>query len=240
MNRAVVIVVTLLAVAGSVPAAATIADSAQTTESESDAEPGASFAGVVGVQQAEVNNEVAQRSLDRRFAAAASNDSKARVVAEQESTLRERLDELEAEKAQLERAQENGSISQGAYRARLAALAADVRAVERQANQTASVGESLPEQALRDRGANVSAVRAVAQDANRTGGGAVAEAARSVAGEGVGNGLRGPPNGSVGGPPDDAGPPGADDRNDSSNGGGNGQPDGVGPEDETETETPTP
>jgi len=52
----------------------------------------------------------------------------------------------------------------------------------------------------------VSEVRRIAQQANRTGGGDVAEAARSIAGEGVGNGLNGPPNSSERGPPEGAGP----------------------------------
>lgn len=202
MNRIAVVVLTLAVIAGSVPAAATLADD---TTQDSETEPGAAFAGVVGVQQAEVDNEVAQRSLDQRFAAAESNDSKARVVADQSEELSERLDELEAEKARLEQARENGSIGQGEYRARLAGLAAEIRAVERQANRTATVAQSLPEEALQANGANVSEVRQVAQQANRTGGGEVAEAARAIAGGSVGDGLRGPPNASERGAPDGVG-----------------------------------
>lgn len=205
MNRIAVVAVALAVLVGSVPAAATLSG-AQATPEERPA-PGAAFAGVVDVQQAEVDSEVAQRALDRRFAAAESNGSKARIVAEQQNELSERLEALEAEKARLERAHENGSISEAKYRAELAALAAQIRAVERRANQTADVAAGLPEPALREHGANVSQVRSIAQQASRAGGGEVAEAARAIAGEGVGNGL-GPPNASQRGPPASVGPPG--------------------------------
>lgn len=212
MNRVVAVTVVLLVVAGSVPAAGALADTAQVgSDAEGDQPaPGATFAGVVGVQEAEIDNEVAQRSLDQQFAAAGSNRSKARVVADQQQRLSQRVDELEAEKQRVERAYENGNMSHGEYNARLAKLGAELRAVERRANQTAEAAVSLPEEALREGGADVSEVREVAQRANRTGGGAVAEAAREIAGEGVGNGLRGPPEEGDRGPPDDAGPP--DDR----------------------------
>ncbi|WP_049980349.1 hypothetical protein [Halolamina rubra] len=203
MKRVAIVVVTLAVIAGSVPAAATLSG-AQATEADRPA-PGAAFAGVVDVQQAEVDSEVARRSLDRQFAAAESNRSKARIVAEQQGRLQERLTELEAEKDRLERAHENGSIGQAQYEARLAALAAQLRAVERRANQTATVADALPEQALRAQGADVSEVRSVAQQANRAGGGEVAEAARKIAGEDVGNGL-GPPNASARGPPESVDP----------------------------------
>jgi hypothetical protein len=223
VNRVAAIVVTLAVVAGSVPAAATLGTGAQTGTTASGVEPGATFAGVIGVQEAEVDSEVAERALSRQFGAAETNGSKARVVAEQQEQLDERLDRLEAEKARLDRAYENGSIGQGQYQARLAALAAEIRALERRANRTATVAESLPAEALREHGANVSRVRSIAQQANRTGGGEVAEAARKIAGESVGNGL-GPPNGSERGPPDRAGP------NDNGTDAGNGQrPNGTGP-----------
>lgn len=200
MNRLLTVVVIVAVLAGSVPAAATLADG-----SPSDAEPGASFSGVVGVQEAEVNNEVADRSLDHRLNSAKTTESKAGVVASESEQLQERLAALEAQKEQLKQAYENGSISKGQYQARLAILAAELRAVERQANQTADVAEELPEEALREKGANVSEVRKIAQRANDTGGGAIAEAARNIAGEGVGNGLGNAPNASERGPPTDVG-----------------------------------
>lgn len=200
MNRLLTVAVIVAVLAGSVPAAATLADG-----SPSDAEPGASFSGAVGVQEAEVNNEVADRSLDHRLKSAKTNESKAGVVASETEQLQERLAELEAQKEQLKQAYENGTISKGEYQARLAVLGAELRAVERQANQTADVAEKLPEEALREKGANASQVRNIAQRANKSGGGEVAEAARNIAGEGVGNGLGNAPNASERGPPSDVG-----------------------------------
>lgn len=197
MHRARTIVVVLALLAGSVPAAATLADG-----TPSDIEPGASFSGVVGIQESEVNSEVADRSLDQRLNAAETNGSKASVVADQSNQLADRLAELEAGKEQLNRAYENGSSSRGEYQARLAVLSAELRAVERRANKTATAAEGLPEQALREKGANVSAIRAIAQQANRTGGGEVAEAARNIAGGGVSNGLGNAPNATQGPPAD--------------------------------------
>lgn len=200
MNRLLTVAVVVAVLAGSVPAAASLADG-----SPSDAEPGASFSGVVGVQEAEVNNEVADRSLDHRLNSAKTNESKAGVVASESDQLQDRLAELEAQKEQLKQAYENGSISKGQYQARLAVLAAELRAVERQANQTAEAAETLPEEALREKGANVKEVRKIAQQANESGGGAVAEAARNIAGKGVGSGLGNAPNASERGPPSDVG-----------------------------------
>lgn len=215
MHRAVTVAVVLAVLAGSVPAAATLADGTPTD----DTQPGASFAGVVGVQGAEVDNEVANRSLERQFESARDNDSKASVVATEGERLQQRLEALEAKKERLRTAYENGTISKGKYKAQLAVVAADLRAVERRANHTAGVAERLPPEALRESGANASHIRGIAQQANRTGGGAVAEAARDVAGGGVGNGLGGPPPHA--GPPEDDGAPG-----------GEGPPDGAGPPDD--------
>ncbi|QKY20640.1 hypothetical protein B4589_009710 [Halolamina sp. CBA1230] len=184
MNRAAVVAVALAVLVGSVPAAATLS-SAQATPADGP-EPGAAFAGVVGVQEAEIDSEIAQRSLTRQLAAAASNGSKARIVAQQQQRLAERIEELEAEKTRLKQAYENGSIGQAQYQAQLAGLSAQIRAVERRADQTATAAASLPEPTLREHGANVSQVRSILQQANRTGGGEVAEAARAIAGEVIG------------------------------------------------------
>lgn len=202
MNRAVAVVVALVVLAGSVPAAAALADTQ--TESEGPA-PGASLAGVVGVQEAEIDNEVAERTLNQQFSAAESNASKARVVADQSQQLSERLDALEAEKERITQAHENGTMSRGEYQARLAALGAELQALEKRANRTAEAAESLPAESLRSNGANVSEVRTLAQQANRTSGDEVAEAARSIAGEDADEGLRGPSNASERGPADEVG-----------------------------------
>lgn len=185
MNRVVTLIVVVAVLAGTVPAAASLADQTASEENQ----PGATFAGVVGIQRAEVGNEVAQRSLDQRLAAAETNASKAKVVASESTQLESRLNRLEERKQRLETAYDNGSISRGEYRARLAPLAAELRSIERRANQTAAVATDLPDEELRETGASPNTVRAVAKRANEVGGGAVAEAATSVAGKSVGAGL---------------------------------------------------
>lgn len=239
MDRLLATLLVGVLLAAAIPATATL------PADDDEMQPGASFAGVVGVQRAEVGNEVAQRSLDRRLAAANSNHSKAAVVANETERLDERLDELETRKERLRTAYENGSIGRGEYQARLAGLAAEIRAVERRANTTASAAAGLSPGALDETGVDANEVRSVASRANKVGGGEVAEAATRVAGKNVGNGIsdapgqRGP-NGTAGPPVDnpatndpgsdapgsdnpgvgDAGPP-----NHSNTGGG---PDGTG------------
>lgn len=185
MNRLAAIVVAAALLTGAVPAAATLATQ---TPSDGSTAPGASFASVVGVQQAEVGNEVASRALEQRLAAANTDASKAGVVASETERLEQRLTELEREKASLEAAYENGSINRGEYQAKLARLGAEIKSVERQADRTADAADGVSEEALREKGVNASEARSVAQRANESSDGEVAEATASV-GNGVGNGL---------------------------------------------------
>ncbi len=179
--------------------------------------PGAKFAGVVGVQGAEVEGEVADRALDERLSRADSNTSKAAVIATEQERLSEKLDRLERREERLRAARANGSVSEGAYRAQMAELAAESRALERRANRTATVARGLPTEVLRDRGINVSAIERLRTNAADLSGGDTAAIAREIAGEGVGSELGGPParaeNETA-----DRGPPGGDDSEDSRQG----------------------
>lgn len=188
MKRAVAALVAALVVAAAVPAVAALGASAPADET-----PGASFAGVVGVQEAELGNELAQRSFDHRLDKANSNSSKAAVVAAEEERIRERLNELEQRRQALNESFQNGEISRAQYEARLAAIGAQTEALERQANQSAAVAEDLPEQALREHGVNVSELRQLAHRADEVGGGEVAAAARQIGGQSVGQGLQAQP-----------------------------------------------
>lgn len=188
MKRAVAALVAALVVAAAVPAVAALGASAPADEN-----PGASFAGVVGVQEAELGNELAQRSFDHRLNEANSNSSKAAVVAAEQERISERLDELEQRRQELNESYQSGEINRAQYEARLAAIGAQTRALERQANQSAAVAEDLPEQALREHGVNVSELRQLAHRADEVGGGEVAAAARQIGGQGVGQGLQAQP-----------------------------------------------
>lgn len=205
MSRTTVLLAAVMLVVAGVPATAAFAQ-----ESTGD-QPGATFAGVVGVQGAEVEGEVASRALDRQLATAESNESRAAVVANETAALREQLADLHERRETLRERFQAGNVSRGEYRAKLARIAAQTRTLERRLNTTATAAEGIPEETLRDRGVNVSAIRDLRANASNMTDGEAAEAARQIAGNDAGKGLageRGPPEDR--GPPEERGPP--DDR----------------------------
>jgi hypothetical protein len=209
----VAVVVVLAGVAGAVgavgagPAGPGVADAEQATANDSEVAPGERMAGVVGAERASVESEVAVRAFDRRVAAADSSRAKARVVGGQIDDLQERLDELDAERAELEAARENGTLSQGEYRARLARLYAEERALQRLANRTEETARGLPVETLREQGVNVTAIERLRSDARNLTGPEVAAVARSVAGRSVGRPAgAGSPDNRTQGPPGEDGP----------------------------------
>lgn len=216
---AVVVVVVVAGLAGAAPVVASVGSgpAAQTTPAndtagnETGMAPGERMAGVVGAEQAAVQGEVTVRAFGQRVAAANSATAKARVVGTQAEDLQARLDELDAERAELERAYENGSLSTGQYRARLAKLYAEQRALQRLTNRTERVARDLPEQTLREQGVNATAIRTLQSRARNLTGPEVAEIARGVAGNGVGRPAgAGPPDNRTRGPPGNGGPPGGE------------------------------
>jgi len=152
--------------------------------------PGAQLAGVVGVQGAEIEGDVRSRSFGIRVARAASNESRAAVVAEQLGDVEQRLSELEAEHEALREARENGSLSEGEYRARAARLHAESRTVQRLANQSADAAAGIPEETLAANGVNATAIQTLRDRAGNLSGQETAAIARSIAGEGVGQPAR--------------------------------------------------
>ncbi|MEF8850939.1 MAG: hypothetical protein V5A44_04390 [Haloarculaceae archaeon] len=239
---AVVAVVLAVAVAG-VAAAAPVASSAGLTAgtaaqatpvNDTDIAPGERMAGVVGAEQAAVESEVAVRAFERRVAVANSSTAKAGVVESEVENLQARLDELADREAELRRARENGTLSTGQYRARLAKLYAEQRALQRLANRTERVARDLPEQALREQGVNVTALRTLRSQARNLTGPGVAAVARDVAGESVSRPAgAGPPDfveNRTGGPPDSGnGPPGESERGPPANRSGGPASNGTGP-----------
>ncbi|WP_226022436.1 hypothetical protein [Halomicrobium salinisoli] len=148
--------------------------------------PGAQLAGVVGVQGAEIEGDVQSRSFGIRVAQTASNESRAAVVAEQLGDVEQRLSELEDQRSELREARENGTLSEGEYRARAARLHAESRTVQRLANQSAGAAAGIPEQALAERGVNATAIQTLRERADELSGQETAAIARSIAGERVG------------------------------------------------------
>jgi hypothetical protein len=210
----VAVVVALAGIAGVVgavgagPAEPGAADGAdQVAANDSGVAPGERMAGVVGAERASVESEVAVRAFDRRVAAADSSLAKARVIVGQLDDLHERLDELDAKRAELERARENGTLSQGEYRARLARLYAEERALQRLVNRTEETARGLPAETLREQGVNVTAIEHLRADARNLTGPEVATVARSIAGRSVGRPAgAGPPDNRTREPPGEGGP----------------------------------
>lgn len=189
-------------------AAATVGESearaSVQAENESNVTAGQQLAGVIGVQGAEVEGEVAERSLATRLDRARGPNETAAVVASEYQSADDRLAAIRERKAELTAARDNGSISEGEYRARMATLVAETSVVERLANRTATAAEGLPAEALEARGVNADAIRKLATDARNLTGPEVAAIARGIAGNQVGQ-PTGVPAGERG--PGERGPP---------------------------------
>ncbi|MFB6298554.1 MAG: hypothetical protein ABEH56_08555 [Salinirussus sp.] len=178
------------------------------TRTNATVAPGERLTGVIGIQGAELEGEVEGRAFGLRIARAATNASKADVLADQLGDAEDRLRELRERKRSLDAARENGTIGEGEYRARVAELAARTETVERLTERTNRTASGLPADLLESKGINATAIQRLKNDAATLTGPEVAEIARSIAGRGVGGppGQAGPPA-DRGDRPDDAGPP---------------------------------
>jgi len=195
MRRATpVLLATLLVVStlAAVPAA-TMAQETETVTEQADENatpPGAQLAGVVSVQEAELDGEVQSRTFGIRVAQANTDDAKAAVVADQLNDSEERLTELQQRKQALEQARQNGSMSEGEYRAKAAQLHAETKNVQRLANETNETASQLPAEALEKRGINAAAIQTLSQRASELSGPEVAAIAQGIAGPNVGQQAR--------------------------------------------------
>jgi hypothetical protein len=168
-------------------------DSNETDEDEADAnatDPGAQLAGVVGVREAELDGELQSRTFGLRVAQAASDGAKADIVGEQLNDSEERLQELQERKETLEEARENGSMSEGEYRAKIARLHAETKNVERLTNETNETASQLPVETLNERGINATRITMLSERASELSGAEVAEIARGIAGQNAGEQAR--------------------------------------------------
>ncbi|MDS0278949.1 hypothetical protein NDI85_14200 [Halomicroarcula sp. S1AR25-4] len=195
MRRATPALLALLLVTSAlaaVPAATMAQETSTQTEQRSEnatVAPGAQLAGAVGVQGAELGGEVEARAYGISVAKANTDNARAAVVAEETGELEVRLEALRQRKAALQQARENGSMSEGEYRARTAQLHAETRTVERLATQTNETASTLPAEALEAEGVDMAAVRSLADRSEELTGPEVAEIARSIAGNDVGEGV---------------------------------------------------
>lgn len=213
MRHTVLLVAALLVVGFAAPTvvaspAATPADTdgsaavqeADGNETANDTAPGARLAGVVNVQGAEVEGEVAERSFGLQMAAAKSNASKASVLANQTGDLSERVTELRDRKQELQAAREAGEISNGRYRAEMARVGAELRTANRLLNRTSEAAKTLPQSALDDAGVDPASLEQLRQAAGNLSGPEIAEIARDFGGP-PGNGTVGPVGNVTQGPP---------------------------------------
>lgn len=169
--------------------------------------PGEQLTGVLGVQMAEVDGEIENRSFGIQLANAETNETKAAVIGEQFDDIDERITALEERRETLEAEREAGNISEGEYRAEIATIEAETRTAERLTNSTESNVTDLPTDTLEEQGVNVSAIQTLSDRANELSGPETAEIARSIAGNSVGNPVaddRGP-GGPAGAPGDSVG-----------------------------------
>lgn len=167
--------------------------------------PGQRLSGVVAVGQTELETDVDARAFNLSVARAATDEARADVVQERFRTIEERFTRLQERKRTLDQARENGSMSEGAYRARVTELAAGLEGTERLANATERAAGDLPAAVLEEKGIDVEAMRTLREQANELGGREVADIARDIAGPSVGKAP-----GHAG--PDDRGSPARTDR----------------------------
>jgi len=161
----------------------------ETTDGSSENDsvaPGERFAGVVGVQESEIEGEVEERTFGIRVANSATDESRADVVRMQLDDVEERLEELEDRREELEDMREDGEISEGRYRAEMSDVAAQIETTKRLANRSENVSQGLPADLLESKGINASATRTLQQRANDLSGPEVSEIARDIAGDDVG------------------------------------------------------
>ena len=210
----------------------TDADLARASAAEEDSiAPGEHLAGVVGTQHAEIDGEVSERAYGVRIANANSDGAKAEIVDEHVAANERRLEDLETRLEALNESREAGEISEGRYRAEVATVTAEMRAIERQLGAAERTAAELPASALADRGIDVESIRALRDRAGEQGGPETAAIAREIAG---------PDERGLGPGPDSGAPIGAD-RSDGERDDGNGgdETDGDGTDsDDTDGDAP--
>jgi hypothetical protein len=161
----------------------------ETADENATIAPGEQLMGVVGVQGAEVEGEVESRAFGIAVARAATANETADVVADRFDRVTERVQALETRQTELREARENGSMSDGEYKARMAQVAVQSKHAERMANETANASQGLPVDRLEARGVNASAIQQLQANAGELSGPETAAIATTIAGEQAGSGI---------------------------------------------------
>lgn len=181
---AVVMVVSMVGMAS-----VAVAQDTGEQEAQTDIEPGERLSGIVGVTDAELDGEIAERGFGISVAQAATEDAQAAIVAERLADIEQRLADLAERKAALDEALEAGEISQGKYMADVAKVEVERMTAERLAEQSGAVAAELPADVLEANGINVEAIEELRQNASALTGPEVADIARTIAGPNVGERL---------------------------------------------------
>ena len=176
-----------------VPAAGAVAQETG-TETGDELTPGERLSGVVGVQAAEFDGEIEQNAFRIGLERAEDNATKASHIAAKLNESEARLAELSERKAELEARREDGNVTEGQYRARMARLATETETVREQLNRSNATAAELPEETLEANGVNATAIRTLQRNASDLSGREVAGIARSIAGNRSGMPERGPPS----------------------------------------------
>ncbi|WEL18340.1 putative component of type IV pili like system [Halorhabdus sp. SVX81] len=213
MNRTASIVTIALLVVGAavaVPMAVAAGSAADGAEANSDSNelrdtngtnvsangsvaPGERLSAVVSAQEAEIEGDVDVRAFGIRLAQNASNASQSAVVADQLEAVRDRLQNLETERAQLQDARENGSMSRGEYAARASEMATQAQNAREMLNRTEAAADRLPVDRLEANGVNASAIQTLKTEASELTGSEVSRIARGIAGSDMAEQMRGGP-----------------------------------------------
>jgi len=220
-------VVTLAALVGAGAATAGPGAAQQLDTNETAANttaPGAQLAGVIGVQQAEVDGDLDNRSFGVRIANAASDEERAAIIADRQAETSQQVATQAERLADLRAARDTGNLTQGEYRARVAIVASQAATAERTADQLNRTARELPPAVRERKGINATAIDRLRTDARNLSGPETAAIARSIGGTNARNpmaggsrrpfGERGPsgemPAGDTAGPERSTDRPGAD------------------------------
>ena len=159
--------------------------SAATSDHTESTTAGEQLGGVIGVQGAAVDGELADRTFGQQLDNADSDEARAELIAERLNETAQQNENREARLAALEAQREEGEISEGRYNAQVAMLEAERANTERQTDRAGEAARGLPEDVLADRGVDVDRIDEIRTNASRLGGPETSDRAREIAGENV-------------------------------------------------------
>lgn len=141
--------------------------------------PGAKFVGAIGVHRERHAGEIDAETVEVRLARAGSERARAEVVADVSDAKRDRFDDLLERTRELERARDNGTISESEYLARRAALDVQFRSVARVAGRLEVAADGLSAAVLLEVDVDLESIRALEADARDRQSGALGRIAPS-------------------------------------------------------------